>query len=97
MGLVCELMGHVTVTLSTWKKNSAYQHQRCNRCGQEHYVCKYEGRILKADADGQRILKQMIDNKQFSKDCHIHSLFQAVERQYPFNFIIRLGTFKYRI
>ena len=93
MGLICSIAGHAPVTVRTWGKNAGYEHQRCRRCGKETYLCHYEQRTLNADEQGIKVLKQMMSNKQFSRQCHIHAQFRVVEEKYPFNFYKKATEF----
>lgn len=87
MGFLCSLFDHKNETIEYWGDQCEYILFRCKRCGHEEIFCSYEWKSLPNDDFGRKALNKMRNNKEFSKACHIHSLFVKAEKKYSINFI----------
>lgn len=86
MGILCKIFDHQTEAINFWGEQCEYIHFKCKRCGHEEIYCSYEGKTLPNDEMGKKILKKMMEDKDFSLACHIHNRFVMAEFNNAFNF-----------
>ena len=86
MGLLCKMFDHQNEAINFWGEECEYIHFKCKRCGHEEIYCSYEGKTLPNDEMGNKILKKMMEDKDFSLACHIHNRFVMAEFNHAFNF-----------
>ena len=86
MGALCKIWGCKDSVIKIYSNNVNYALMKCSRCDREIISCVYEGQNLTNDLVGLKILNKMMTDKEFSKACHIHSLFVKVEGEFPFMF-----------
>jgi hypothetical protein len=86
MGILCKMFDHQNDAINFWGEECEYILFRCKRCKHEEIYCSYEGRTLPNNELGHKIMKKMMDDKEFSDACHIHNLFVMAEFNNAFNF-----------
>ena len=86
MGLLCNILDHKDEAINFWGDNAEYILNKCKRCGREEIFCFYEGKTFANDDVGKDILSKMMNDKVFSKACHIHYQFIRAEQDNVFNF-----------
>lgn len=86
MGLICSIGGCSLKVRSSFGKEKEYTLFGCTRCGKEEILCSKEGKFLKNDEQGLKVLDMMMNNPEFSRQCAIHSEFIKAELDHTFNF-----------
>ena len=86
MGILCNLFDHQNDAINFWGEECEYILFRCKRCKHEEIYCSYEGKTLPNDELGNKILKKMMEDKEFSLACHIHDRFVMAEFNNAFKF-----------
>lgn len=86
MGLLCAMLDHKDQAINFWGDEAEYILNKCKRCGREEIYCSYEGKLIPNDEMGKKILHKMMNDKEFSKACHIHHQFIKAETSNTFNF-----------
>lgn len=86
MGFKCVVLGHKDQSINFWGDEAEYILNKCKRCGREEIYCYFEGKLIPNDEMGRKILDKMMNDKEFSKACHIHYQFVKAEQDNVFNF-----------
>lgn len=87
MAMFCSIWGCSDEVVDFYGKKGEYVLYRCKKCGKETIFCSKESKILGNDAKGKKALEMMMNDREFSKQCTIHSEFMKAESDYPFNFV----------
>ena len=94
MGILCKMFDHQNDAINFWGEECEYILFRCKRCRKEEIYCSYEGKTLPNDELGNKILKKMMEDKEFSLACHIHDRFVTAEFNNAFKFKKQEEEFK---
>lgn len=86
MSIFCSLWGCSNVIEEIYGGVGEYVLYRCERCKKKTIFCAKESKTLNNDEEGLKILELMMKDKEFSRQCQIHSEFAKVEYEHPFNF-----------
>lgn len=86
MSIFCSIWSCSNVIEEIYGEAGEYVLYRCERCKKKIIFCAKESKTLKNDEEGMRILELMMKDREFSKQCQIHSEFAKVEYEHPFNF-----------
>jgi len=85
MGLFCSIWGCSDEPVNFWGDNAEYVLFKCRRCRKETILCSKENKILDNNEEGKKIMELMIRDKEFSKQCIIHSEFVKAEEENVIN------------
>ncbi len=86
MSMLCSLFGCKNAVEEIYGKAGEYVLYRCDRCSKETIFCAKESKRLANDEEGRKILRLMMDDPAFSRQCRIHSEFAKAEFDNPFNY-----------
>lgn len=86
MSIFCSIWSCSNVIEEIYGGVGEYVLYRCERCKKKTIFCAKESKTLSNDEEGLKILELMMKDKEFSRQCQIHSEFAKVEYEHPFNF-----------
>lgn len=86
MSIFCSIWSCSNVIEEIYGGVGEYVLYRCERCKKKTIFCAKESKTLNNDEEGLKILELMMKDKEFSRQCQIHSEFAKVEYEHPFNF-----------
>ena len=86
MSMLCSLFGCNNTVDEIYGKAGEYVLYRCERCRKKIIFCAIESKKLNDDEEGRKILDLMMRDKEFSRQCRIHSEFVKAEFENPFNY-----------
>lgn len=82
MGIICSIWKCRDTVKQHWGEGAEYVLFRCERCGKETILCANEKVILKNDEKGRAAMKMMMEDREFSLACLIHSEFGTAKISY---------------